>query len=185
VHERAGHADRQPARLLHEAVEVDAVDVFHREEVRRADRAGVVGVDDVRVGELADRLDLLVELPDRFRFREELFPDDSEGDGAVHQAVARLEDLAEHVVAEPFEDDVGRQDELIAGTLEEHVDLVGGEPLAFEQRAGEGAGIAASRQELLGNVVLLRRRQELAQAERVDQIGCRIDRHGERIYHKD
>jgi hypothetical protein len=55
--------------------------------------------------------------------------------------VASLEHLAHAALAEPFEQKVLSQDELVGVSAEDLVDLMGREPAARQKFPGEGAGI--------------------------------------------
>jgi hypothetical protein len=91
---------------------------------------------------------------------------------------AGLEHLPHAALAEPFEDDVLPQDEVVAAAEEDLVDLVGGEPAALQQFAGQGARLGEARLELARDLVELRRGQQRQLAERLDEAGDGVDEHG-------
>ena len=75
-------------------------------------RAGVVGVDDVGVIELAQHLDLAVEAAHHIRVQEEFLANDLECHDPVHELVPGLEDLPHAPFAEPFQQEIRPQDQL-------------------------------------------------------------------------
>ena len=88
----AGVGDRQRAPALDHAREVQPVDVLHDQEVRPFDLAGVMGPDDVRMIELADRLHLAFEPGHRVLVRDAILGQDLDGDDPLELRMSRLVD---------------------------------------------------------------------------------------------
>ncbi len=130
--------DRQGARLLDEAGEVDAFDKLHCDVVRAVDLVGIVSADDVGVDELAGGANLALEPPYHARDGKVLAADDLERDGSLERDVPRLEDLPHAAFAELVQDDIGSERQLVAAALGDGVDLVNGEPAAAHDGPREG-----------------------------------------------
>src|SRR5262245_8791928 len=91
---------------------------------RCSDWAGILGMDDVGMHELADRLDLAVKAADHVRIAEEVRADHFDSGHAIHLLVVSLEDLAGAAGAEPFHQNVWAHEQLAALVLKQLIDLV-------------------------------------------------------------
>src|SRR2546423_211207 len=121
----AGLSKRQRPRLLDELRQVGGLDVFHRKEVGVADLVGVVGQDNVRMGELGGGLDLALEPANCLRAVEPFLANQLEGNDAMEPLMPGLEDLPHAAFAELFEEEVGTQEELVAAAEEDLINVVG------------------------------------------------------------
>ncbi len=97
------------------------------------------------MGELGRCQDLAPEAADGFGTREPVLADHLQGHEPVHPLLARFEDLPHAALADPFQDEVLPQDQLVSFSLEKLVDLVRRQPVALEQFPGQGAGIGEAR----------------------------------------
>ena len=107
---------------------------------------------------------------------EPLLADELEGDDAAELPVAGLEDLAHAALAEPLQQDIGAEKKFLAAALEELVGLVGGQPVAADQLAGQGFGIGKARLQRR-QFVQLRRLQQPVLSQGVHQGHGRNDGH--------
>jgi hypothetical protein len=137
--EVAGRLDRQGALSPHQLFQVGARGVFHDEEVGVAHLIGFVGADDVGMRQASGRLDLAPEAAHGVGAGQPLLADDLDGHHPPQFLVAGLEDLAHAAGAQPCEEDIRPQHQVLAAALEQLVDLVGGEPIAVDQLLGQGA----------------------------------------------
>ena len=94
---------------------------------------GIVGGHHVGVGQLGDRLDFAVEAVDGIVMAEPVGADDFQGDNALHQAMAGLEDLAHAPFAEPLQQEILTQDQGPAVAAQQLVGLVRRQPAALHQ----------------------------------------------------
>ena len=113
------------------------LDVLHDQQVRAADLVGVVGADDVRMGQRRRRPNLALEAAHGVGVVEPFLADELEGDDPAELPVAGLEDLAHAALAQPLQQDVRAQEKILASPLEELVGLVGSEPASLDQLPGE------------------------------------------------
>ena len=103
------------------------------------DLVGVVGADDVGMVELGGGADLAVEAAHGVGVVQPVLADELEGDDAAQLPVAGLEDLRPCRPRRAFQQDVGAEQQVAAAALEELVDLIGRQPAAADQLAGQGA----------------------------------------------
>ena len=158
--------------LLDQPGQVGALDVLHDQEVRVAGLVGVVGQDDVgvvtagpppgprggsggrrrRSASRSLRMTLRATTRSRFRWRA-------------------LKTCAHAALAQPLQQDVGTQDQFLAAALEELVDLVGGQPAAVDELAGQGPRFGRLPRELAGQFVELGGFQEAEPPQGVHELG--------------
>ena len=99
----AGVGDRQRPAVLHQLIEVQAVDEFHHQELRAVDLAGVECADDVRMVNRADDLHLALEAGDGLRVIEQPLRQDFQGHGLVELDVPGPIDRAHAAFAQLLE----------------------------------------------------------------------------------
>ena len=133
----AGLADGQGPGLPDQPRQVRALDIFHDQQMRAADLIGVDGVDDVGMVQRGGGPDLAVKAPHRSRVGQAIGLDHLERDDLAQLPVAGLEDLAHAPFPQPFQQHVVTKQEFLAPLLQELIDLIGGEPTAAEQLAGQ------------------------------------------------
>src|SRR5208283_494017 len=104
--------------------------------------------------------------------------DELEGDGAAHFLMAGLEDQSHAALAEPFQDNIGTQQQVRAAPLKQLIDLVRGQPAAPNQFAGKGACIGALPLEGANQLIELCRLQESVLLEGIDKTGNGTNGHG-------
>jgi hypothetical protein len=138
----AGHGNRQRACISDQMGQVGPVDVFHDEKMEIAGLIGVVSHDNIGMGQLGNGLYLALEAFDRFRVVEVVFADQLESDQAVEFVMARLENQAHTAFAQPFEQDVGAQQQLLSLALQQLIDLIGRQPASLQELGGEGARLS-------------------------------------------
>ncbi len=136
-------------------------------------------MDHVGTGELADQPDLAIEAADHFRLRQQFLADDLQGDDAVQFAVTSLEHGPHTALPEPFEQDVGTQQELLALFLRELIDLVRRQPAAFQEFLRQVSGAGKTSKQVLGQLIELGAVQELMLADGMHKAIGRSDRHAE------
>ena len=113
------------ARLVHrqrpipcyQLRQVGPLHVLHDEQMRTIYFVGVEGADDVRVVELGGGADLALEAAHRVGVVEAFLADELEGDDVTELPVAGLEDLAHAARAQPFQQDVGAEQQVAAAIL--------------------------------------------------------------------
>ena len=126
----ASQRHRQRPAFPHHPREVDAVDEFHRDEVRVSERACVERGHDVRVLHLSERLHLEGEAGLGRRVFQLVGANDLERLIPAESGVVRLEDAAHAAFAEQVADDVVAHDQVFAAAAGDFLDLVDAEPSA-------------------------------------------------------
>jgi hypothetical protein len=87
--------------------------------------------------------------------------------------------LAHASGAQPFEQDVGTEDQFLAAVLEQLVDLVRRQPAAVDQFFRQAARVAELVLQFPADDLELLGFEQLVLAQGIDQIGGRGERHGE------
>src|SRR5262249_24681247 len=116
----------QRAALLDQLAQVGALDKFHRQEMSRTGGTGVVSVDDVRMVELAEDLNLAVEAAHNLGIRQEFFANEFERDDTIHLPVPGLEYLAGSPFTKAFQQQIRAKQKISAAALQELIHLKGG-----------------------------------------------------------
>src|SRR4029079_19382422 len=98
---------------------------------------GIVDDDDIGVSELSDGAGLALEADVGVGPRHVLLANDLESDNAAEALMPRLEDCPHAALADALLDDVWAEDEIIGASLKDLVDLVGRQPAALHQLAGQ------------------------------------------------
>jgi hypothetical protein len=152
ANEVAGLGYRRWALLPNQLREVDTLDVFHDEEVVAVDFAGVERMDDVGMRQLGGGVDFAVESANGVRVAQPFLADELQGDNLAELPVARLEDLPHAAFAQPLQNDVGTQDQVLAVPQEELVGLIRGEPTPLHELPGQGFRVGEAGLETAGNL---------------------------------
>ena len=101
--------DSERTALSNLSLQVDALDILHCEEVRVGDGAGIVGGDQVLMGELADNLNLPVKAFDGQGVFQQLGSHDLKGDHPLHVEMTGFEQLAHRPLGKPLQENVGAE----------------------------------------------------------------------------
>jgi hypothetical protein len=130
-------------------------------------------VDDVGVVQVGRGADLALESFANVGIVKAFGADELEGNQPAEVAVAGLEDLAHAALAQPLQQDVAAQDQLLPSALEEEVGLVRGQPVAPKQLAGESLRVWEVGLQGAGHFLLLGRLEEpeLAQGVYEGSVG--------------
>ena len=172
--------DGQRADALDEAVEVHPLDELHREVIDGALVRGVERLDDVRVRQAGDGLEFALELPDGVAVRGEVVPQHLERDDPAARAVPRLEDLADPALAEPVEDLVRPDHQLVPVAREQHLELIRRQPVDLDEVFAERHRVAVVAEQLCANLVELLLLEDARPVEDRQELVVRFDGH-ERI----
>ena len=105
----ASRGDRQRATRSEPMIQVEAIDVFHDQEVGLANFVGVVGSDDVGVIECGGGLDFAMEASHGSRVVEQAAIHDFERYDAIHHRVLCFEDDAHAAFADAVQQPVATE----------------------------------------------------------------------------
>ena len=139
---------------------------------------GLIGVDDIGMGELTGGLDLPVEPLDGFRVAAGVLAEHLQRHQSAHLLVTGLVDLPGAAVAQRLEDDGGAEDEMGRPPLKHLLDLEGGQPAAADQFVAEGLRSCGCGFLQLCDLLELGRFQESVLVKGEDQGGGRSVCHG-------
>src|SRR5713101_4635906 len=102
---------------------------------------GINGLNDIDMVELCGGANLALEAAHGKGIGQAILANDLEGDAAAQFPVARLEDLAHAAFADPLDQQVGAEQQLLAATGENLIGLKRRDPAAPEQFPGQAARV--------------------------------------------
>src|SRR5262249_24526845 len=133
--------------------------------------------DDVRMIELSGVADLAMKTANRVLVGHALLAHDLDGNDLAEFPVSSLENSARTSFAQPFEQDVGAEEQFLNFALEELIDLVGRKQALLDQCLANGARTAALAAKLRDQRVQVALFQQVELAKGLDQVVERGDGH--------
>src|SRR5262249_8674552 len=121
--------------------------------------------------------DLVAEALHHVGRRHELLADRLQGHDAVELLVLCLVDLSHTALAEPFQQDIRAEHQILAVALKQLIDLIRRKPAALQQIAGQRLRITESPFQLTIHFLKLGSVEQCQFGEAVDQGGDRSDGH--------
>src|SRR5262245_13251323 len=98
-------------------------------------------MDYIGVVEAANNFDLAVEAAEHLGIGKKFLANDLQSNDAIHLPVSCLEHLAGPAFTETFQQEIRSQHEVGASPLEKLIRLIGGQPTALKQVAGQAARV--------------------------------------------
>ena len=126
----AGLHNFERAVVAHHPRQVGPLNEFHREVISAFDLVGVIGPDNIGMAELGRGANLALKAQNHLGIVQAFLANDLEGDAAVEQLLAGLEDLPHAPFAEPFGKHEGSERQAVASALKNLVNLKRREPAA-------------------------------------------------------